>query len=187
MPTCWAAKCLWQLKQATAKGAFVPSAVLLPAPAPSAPAPAPRECSAGGAHLAEAVHDDEDATQEVAAGWIIPHDVFVPQLDGHQGAEQLAQLLNNQVKLSLQDNQASETVVIISKSKEEHLICAGLLFTDHCTVKWCRDLTHEMQLFLQPLSSVPRRDKYPFIPPQGSAEHKQNKSLKYSLDFLLST
>lgn len=77
--------------------------------APPAPATAPRACSGAAAHLAEAVHDDEDPTQEVAAGWIISHDVFVPQLDGHQGAEQLAQLLNNQIKLSLQDNQASET------------------------------------------------------------------------------
>lgn len=59
-------------------------------------------------------------------------------------------------------------MIIISQSKEEHLICAGLVFTDHCTVKWRRDHIHEMQLSLQPLNSVPRKDKYPFIPAQGS-------------------
>lgn len=54
-------------------------------------------------------------------------------------------------------------MIISRESKEEHLICAGLVFTDLCTVKWCRD-----HISLQPLNSVPRKDKYPLIPPQGS-------------------
>lgn len=60
-------------------------------------------------------------------------------------------------------------MIITRKSKEEHLICAGLVFTDHCTAKWCRDHILEMQFSLQPLNSVPRKDKYPSSPPQGSA------------------
>lgn len=86
--------------------------LLLPLLLPQLPGPL-----RSAAHLAEAVHDDEDAPQEVAAGRIIPHDVFVPHLDGDQRAEQLAQLLNDQIKLSLQDNQASETQLLSGKQK----------------------------------------------------------------------
>lgn len=53
-------------------------------------------------HLAEAVEDDQDPSQEVAVGGIITHDVFIPQLDGNEGSEQLAQLLDDQIELSLQ-------------------------------------------------------------------------------------
>lgn len=50
--------------------------------------------------LAEAVDYDECGPKEVAAGRVLPHDVLVPQLDGHQSPEQLAQLFDQQVELS---------------------------------------------------------------------------------------
>lgn len=54
-----------------------------------------------GGYLAEAVDDDECGSQEVAVRGVFPHDVFVPQLDGHQGPKQLAQLLDQQVEFAL--------------------------------------------------------------------------------------
>lgn len=50
--------------------------------------------------LAKAVDDDEGGSQEVTVGGVFSQDVFVPQLDGHQGPKQLAQLLDQQVELS---------------------------------------------------------------------------------------
>lgn len=51
--------------------------------------------------LTEAVYDDEDGPQEVAGGWVFSQDVTVPQLDGHKCSEQLAQLLQQKVHLTL--------------------------------------------------------------------------------------
>lgn len=55
----------------------------------------------GTGYLAKAVDDDEGGSQEVTVGGVFSQDVFVPQLDGHQGPKQLAQLLDQQVELSL--------------------------------------------------------------------------------------
>lgn len=55
----------------------------------------------GPGYLAEAVDDDERGPQEVTVGRVFSHDVLVPQLDGHQSPKQLAQLLDQQVELTL--------------------------------------------------------------------------------------
>lgn len=52
-------------------------------------------------YLAEAVDDDKCGSQEVAVGGVFSHDILVPQLDWHQGPKQLAQVLDQQVKLPL--------------------------------------------------------------------------------------
>lgn len=60
-------------------------------------------------YLAEAVDNDESSSQEVTVGRVLSHDVLVPQLDGHQSPKQLAQLLDQQVKLPLGENTKLET------------------------------------------------------------------------------
>lgn len=52
-------------------------------------------------YLAQAVYDNQRCTQEVAAGWILTHDVLVPHLDGHQSAKELTELLDKQIELPL--------------------------------------------------------------------------------------
>lgn len=52
-------------------------------------------------YLTNTVDDDEHGSQEVTVGGILPHNVLVPQLDWNNGPEQLAQLLEQQVKLPL--------------------------------------------------------------------------------------
>lgn len=52
-------------------------------------------------NLAEAVDDDECSSQEVTVWGVFSHDVLVPQLDGNEGSKQLAQLLDQQVELTL--------------------------------------------------------------------------------------
>lgn len=63
-------------------------------------------------YLTNTVDDDEHRSQKVTVGGVLPHDVLVPQLDRNEGPEQLAQLLDQQVKLSLNNN----------KSIKEHFI-----------------------------------------------------------------
>lgn len=55
-------------------------------------------------YLTNAVDDDKRGSQEVTVGGVLPHNVLVPQLDRNKGPEQLAQLLDQQVKLSLNGN-----------------------------------------------------------------------------------
>lgn len=52
-------------------------------------------------YLANAVDDDECGSKDVTVGGVFSHDVFVPQLDWHKGPKQLAQLLDQQVELTL--------------------------------------------------------------------------------------
>lgn len=52
-------------------------------------------------HLADTVDYDECGSQDVTAGWIFAHNVLIPQLDWHEGAKQLTELLDQQVVLSL--------------------------------------------------------------------------------------
>lgn len=56
----------------------------------------------GPGYLAHAVDDDECGSQEVTVGGVFSHNVLVPQLDWHEGPEQLAQLLDQQVELTLE-------------------------------------------------------------------------------------
>lgn len=58
--------------------------------------------------FAETVQNEEDSSEEIAAGWIVPHDVLVPQLDRDQGAEELAHLFNDQVELPLRFDSKDE-------------------------------------------------------------------------------
>lgn len=53
-------------------------------------------------YLAHAVDDDECGSQDVTVGGVFSHNVLVPQLDWHKGPEQLAQLLDQQVELTLE-------------------------------------------------------------------------------------
>lgn len=64
----------------------------------------------GSGYLAEAVDDDEGGPQEVAVGGVFSHDVLVPQLDGHQGSKQLAQLLDQQVELTLGERELKKRI-----------------------------------------------------------------------------
>lgn len=73
----------------------------------------------GPPHLAEAVEDDQDPAQEVAVGGVVTHDVFVPQLDGDQRSEQLAQLLDNQIELSLQPHKEHQLLLAIKTQRTE--------------------------------------------------------------------
>lgn len=62
----------------------------------------PKVAETLGAHyLANAVDDDECGSQDVTVGGVFSHDVLVPQLDWHKGPKQLAQLLDQQVELTL--------------------------------------------------------------------------------------
>lgn len=63
-------------------------------------------------YLTNTVDYDERCSQEVTVGGVLPHNVLVPQLDWNKGPEQLAQFLDQQVKLSLNNN----------KSIKEHFI-----------------------------------------------------------------
>lgn len=69
-------------------------------------------CSLFTDYLAKAVDDDECGSQEVTVGGVFSHDVLIPQLDGHQGAKQLAQLLNQQVELTLDKHTKLETTSV---------------------------------------------------------------------------
>lgn len=66
-------------------------------------------------YLAEAVDDDECGSQEVTVRGVFSHDVLVPQLDRHQGPKQLAQVLNQQVELTLDKYTKLETTINASK------------------------------------------------------------------------
>lgn len=54
--------------------------------------------------LADDVDNDEYGSQDVTAGRVFAHDVLVPQLNGQEGTEQLTELLDQQVELSLVRN-----------------------------------------------------------------------------------
>lgn len=55
-------------------------------------------------YLANAVDDDKCGSQDVTVGRLFAHDVLVPQLDWQKGPKQLAQLLDQQVELPLDNN-----------------------------------------------------------------------------------
>lgn len=71
------------------------------------------------AYLAEAVENDQDPAQEVAVGGVVPHDVLVPQLDGNKRPEQLAQLLDDQIKLSLWPHRKHQLVLAAKTQRTE--------------------------------------------------------------------
>lgn len=79
---------------------------------PLASSPAP-----GSLHLAETVEDDQDPSQEIAVGGVITHDVFVPQLDGDKRSEQLAQLLDDQIELSLQPHKEHQLLLAVKTQR----------------------------------------------------------------------
>lgn len=60
-------------------------------------------------YLAETVDDDQCGSEEVTTGGIFSHDVLVPHLDRHQGPKKLAQLLNQQVELTLDKQTTLDT------------------------------------------------------------------------------
>lgn len=68
-------------------------------------------------HLADAVDDDECGSQDVTAGWVFAHNVFIPQLDWHKGAKELAELLDQQVEIPLvgEINQKIKQIIIVKK------------------------------------------------------------------------
>lgn len=68
-------------------------------------------------YLAQAVDDDEGSPKEIAARWVLSHDVFIPQLDGHQSPEELAELFNHQVDLPLDKGRGD----VKQKTQEEYL------------------------------------------------------------------
>lgn len=70
-------------------------------------------------YLAEAVDDDECGPQEVAVRGVFSHDVLVPQLDGHQCPEQLAQVLNEQVELTLDKHAKLETAKPVTEASSD--------------------------------------------------------------------
>lgn len=72
-------------------------------------------------YLAEAVDDDECGSQEVAVWRVFSHDVLVPQLDGDQGPKQLAQLLDQQVELTLDKQAMLEIKEDLSKYSNQTL------------------------------------------------------------------
>lgn len=69
-------------------------------------------------YLAEAVENNQDPSEEVAVGGVIPHDVFIPQLDGDKRSEQLAQLLNDQIELSLQPHRKHQLLLAVKDPKD---------------------------------------------------------------------
>lgn len=72
----------------------------------------------GPDYLAKAVDDDECGSQEVTVGGVFSHDVLVPQLNGHQGPKQLAQLLDQQVELTLDKHTKLETTIVEESSSD---------------------------------------------------------------------
>lgn len=79
----------------------------------------PSSLAQQAAHLAETVENDQDSSQEVAVGGVIPHNVLVPQLDGNKRPEQLAQLLDDQIKLSLQPHKKHQLVLAAKTQRTE--------------------------------------------------------------------
>lgn len=70
-------------------------------------------------HLAEAVENHQDPSQKVAVGGIVTHDVFIPQLDGDKRSEQLAQLLDDQIELSLQPHKEHQLLLAVKTQRTQ--------------------------------------------------------------------
>ncbi|KAL0610645.1 Zinc finger protein [Plecturocebus cupreus] len=67
----------------------------------------------------EAVENHQDSSQKVAVRGVVSHDVFVPQLDGDKGSEQLAQLLDDQIELSLQPHREHQLLLAVKTQRTE--------------------------------------------------------------------
>lgn len=70
-------------------------------------------------HLAEAVEDHQNPSQKVAVGGVITHDVLIPQLDGDKRSEQLAQLLDDQIELSLKPHRKHQLLLAVKTQRTQ--------------------------------------------------------------------
>lgn len=70
-------------------------------------------------HLAEAVEDHQDPSQKVAVGGVITHDVLIPKLNGDKRSEELAQLLDDQIELSLKPHRKHQLLLAVKTQRTQ--------------------------------------------------------------------